>query len=378
MPVGAGGKRNILALNCGSSSLKFGLYSADAESAESLLDGEAEEIGGKHSTFWFQTPGKPKIDEKNAGSLRDHAAALAHCLDVLTRSGTPKPEAVGHRFVHGGPHLTEHTLLNDAVQKQLNDAVEYAPLHLPASLAVLEAAKKALPGLPQVICFDTAFHRTMPEVSRTYALPEKIRAMGVQRYGFHGLSLESIVAQMPTVPKRMVIAHLGNGSSITALRNGASIDTSMGMTPTGGVMMGTRTGDLDPGVVIYMLRHGYATPEQVETLVNHQAGLLAVSGVTSDVRDLLAQRQTNHAADLALTMFCYQVKKTIAGMAAALGGLDTLVFTGGIGEHAAPVREEVCRDLAFLGIDGNGLVEVKVLPAEEDKQIAKNAVKLLD
>ncbi len=370
-------KRTILALNCGSSSLKFGLYSADPNNAEAICEGEAEEIGGEHARFWYQRKGESKVEEAQGEGFRDHSAALKHCLDLLTKFDTPKPDAVGHRFVHGGSHLTEHKLLDATVEKELMDAIDYAPLHLPASLAVLLAAQKALPGLPQVICLDTAFHRTMPDVSRTYALPQEVREKGVQRYGFHGLSLESIVAQMETVPRRMVIAHLGNGSSVTALQDGVSIDTSMGMTPTGGVMMGTRTGDLDPGILIYLLRNGYATAEKLENVVDHKAGLLGVSGLTSDARELSAQRHENEAANLALRMFCYQVKKTIASMAAALGGLDALVFTGGIGEHAADLRAEICRDLEFLGIGATGSTPVKVLPAEEDEQIAKNTAKLI-
>ncbi len=370
-------KRTILALNCGSSSLKFGLYSADPNKAESILEGEAEEIGREHAKFWYRRKSEPRVEEQRGEGFHNHPAALKHCLDLLTEFDTAKPDAVGHRFVHGGPHLTEHKLLDATVAKELTDAIEYAPLHLPAALAVLQAAEEALPGLPQAICFDTAFHRNMPDVSRTYALPEDVRGKGVQRYGFHGLSLESIIAQMQIIPRRMVIAHLGNGSSVTALQDGVSLDTSMGMTPTGGVIMGTRTGDLDPGVLIYLLRNGYATPEQLESLVDRKAGLLGVSGSTSDVRELSAQRHVNKAADLALRMFCYQVKKAIASMAAALGGLDCLVFTGGIGEHAADLREEICQGLDFLGIGATSRTSVKVLPAEEDQQIARNTAKLI-
>ncbi len=230
--------------------------------------------------------------------------------------------------MHGGPRLREHKLLDAGVAKELEAAVEFAPLHMPTALSVLKAVEQKLPGMPQVICLDTAFHRHMPDVSRTYALPEKVRAMGVERYGFHGLSLESIMAQLRPVPARLVVAHLGNGASITAIREGVSIDTSMGMTPTGGVMMGTRCGDLDPGLLIYLTRHGYGKPEDLERLCDHESGLRGVSGITSDVRELVSRRKADPMADLALRMFCYQVRKTIASMAAALEGLDALVFTG--------------------------------------------------
>ncbi len=344
----------ILALNCGSSSLKFGSYRSDGLTAELIAGGEAEEIGGKGSSF------------------KNHVDALAHAFDVLGERGASWFDAVGHRFVHGGPRLREHKLLDANVAEELEAAVEFAPLHMPNALSVLKAVEEKLPGIPQVICLDTAFHRNMPEVSRTYALPEKVREMGVERYGFHGLSLESIIAQLQAVPKRLIVAHLGNGASITAIREGVSIDTSMGMTPTGGVMMGTRCGDLDPGLLIYLTRHGYGKPEELERVCDHESGLRGVSGTSSDVRELVSRRQTDPKADLALRMFCYQVRKIIAAMVATLGGLDTLIFTGGIGEHAAEVREEIQSGLDFLGE-----FETRVLPSQEDEQIAKNTAQLV-
>ncbi len=350
-----GRQRTVLAVNCGSSSLKFGAYASNGADAELIYQGEAEEIGKQHS-------------------FPDHTAALQHAFDELKEHGISDFEAVGHRFVHGGPGLREHRLWDMAVQKQLEAAVEYAPLHLPASLAVLKAAQERLPGVPQAICLDTAFHRHMPEVSRTYALPEKIRKLGVERYGFHGLSLESIVAQLRVVPDRLVVAHLGNGASVTAILKGISIDTSMGLTPTGGVIMGTRCGDLDPGLVVYLMRHGYAEAAQLEQVFDHESGLLGISGMSSDVRKLLEARARNRQAALALDMFCYQVRKTIASMAAALGGLDMLVFTGGIGEHANALRSEICNGLKFLS---STELEIRVLPSQEDEQIAKNTVRLL-
>jgi acetate kinase len=240
--------------------------------------------------------------------------------------------------------------------------VPFAPLHLPASLAVIAAVRKQMPDVPQVICLDTAFHRTMPDVARTFALPENVRKLGIERYGFHGLSLESIVAQLHPVPPKLVVAHLGNGSSITAIQNGESIDTTMGLTPTGGVMMGTRCGDLDPGVMIYLARHGFANPDELEDLVNRQSGSLGVSGISSDVRRLPPD-------DLSLRMFAYQVRQAIVAMVAALGGIDLLVFTGGIGEHADAVRQDICRNLTWIDP-----FEIRVLPALEDLQIVRIAL----
>jgi acetate kinase len=339
----------VLALNCGSSSLKFGLYEAAANRAMAIYQGEAEEIGSA------------------SAALPNHEAALGYALDELRKRDLPHAEAVGHRFVHGGPKLTAHTLFDADVMKDLQMAVEYAPLHMPSALAVLKAMERETPRLPQVVCLDTAFHRTMPDLSRTYALPEAVRKLGVQRYGFHGLSLESILDQLESVPERLIAAHLGNGASVTAICNGKSIDTTMGLTPTGGVMMGTRCGDLDPGISVFLLRHGYPSAEQLEDLFDHKSGLLGVSGVSSDVREL-----ENQHADFTLRMFCYQVGKAIAAMTAALGGVDLLVFTGGIGEHADSLRREIVDGLKFLKM------EVRVIRSEEDVQIAKNTARLLN
>ncbi|HLH04870.1 MAG TPA: hypothetical protein VKX25_19035 [Bryobacteraceae bacterium] len=339
----------LLTLNCGSSSLKFGAYNRDGATVTLAAEGEIEEIGDQ-----------------------DYVAALERALADLKQHGAETFEAVGHRFVHGGPRLREHFVLDANSEKQLEAAVEFAPLHMPPALAVLRAAQQKMARIPQVICLDTAFHRNMPDLGRTFALPERIRQLGVERYGFHGLSLESILHQLPAIPSRLIVAHLGNGASITAIRDGASIDTSMGLTPAGGFLMGTRPGDLDPGVLLYLLRHGYDTPDALEQVCNHESGLLGLSGQTSDVRKLTALRPTDPRADLALRLFSYQVRKTIAAMTAALGGVDLLVFTGGIGEHAADLRSEIVEGLRFLD-----LPDVRVLPSREDEQIARNTVTLL-
>jgi len=359
----------ILALNCGSSSLKFGLYSVGQQSAGLLFEGTVEEIGSEHSKIRFKAGGEAEREER--AKVPDLDAALERALQELSASGAPDPAAVGHRIVHGGPQVRDHGKIDDSVLQKLKDAVGFAPLHLPAALSVVEAMRKRLPQVPQVACLDTAFHRTMPDVSKTYALPAKARALGVERYGFHGLSLESILAQMNPVPSRLVVAHLGNGASITAIKDGQSVDTSMGLTPSGGMMMGTRSGDLDPGVLTFLMRNGFANDKELERLFDHESGLLGVSEQSSDVRELLQSGKENGKADLALRMFCYQARKTIGEMTAALGGIDCLVFTGGIGEHAREIRDEICSGLGFLQN-----LKIAVLPAQEDLQIAKNTWRL--
>jgi len=353
----------ILALNCGSSSLKFGVYSGE----KLLLEGEAEEIGLPEAGFWWRA-GERKEKQQ---PIADHAAAFELVRRTVADAGLSALDAVGHRVVHGGPKLRDHFLLNENALQDLKAAVPFAPLHLPSSIAVIDAVSKLLGKLPQIICLDTAFHKDLPDVSKTLPLSRAVREQGVQRYGFHGLSVESIVAQLETLPDRMVVAHLGNGSSLTALLRGKSIDTTMGLTPSGGVMMGTRCGDIDPGALLFLMRQGMDA-DRLESLVDHESGLQGVSEKTSDVRELSKARATDAKSDLALRMFTYQVKKAIAGMAAALGGLDSLVFTGGIGEHAEAVRNEICNGLAFLG-----QFEARTLPAQEDLQISRIAGRLL-
>jgi acetate kinase len=361
----------ILALNCGSSSLKFGLYAAGGGEPKLICEGEAEQVGSDHSSFWFKPDAKADRQEQKP-KLSTHAEALEHALKILKESGAPTPNAVGHRVVHGGPQLREHQKLTTETLQQLQSAVDYAPLHVPIALNVIKAVQDRMPDVMQVICLDTAFHRTMPDVSRHFALPSDVASLGVERYGFHGLSIESILEQLDPVPERTVVGHLGNGVSLTAIRNGQSVDTTMGLTPTGGVMMGTRCGDLDPGVLLFLMRNGYGDREKLETLCDHRSGLLGVSGLSSDTRELVRAQPSNSNADLALRMFSYQVRKAIGSMAAALNGLDLLVFTGGIGEHADEIRQGITDGLTFLET-----LEIRVLPAQEDLQIARTTANLM-
>src|SRR6478735_3180271 len=341
-------EQTILCLNGGSSSLKFAVYGISGAGEERIFSGAIEAIGAEGGRAWLRAGDKVLSDEK--GSFPDHTEAVKTMFAALKTHGVPKPAAAGHRIVHGGPKFTAPQRIDEGMKAALQELVPFAPLHLPSQVALIEAVAAHFPDLPQVACFDTAFHSRMPEVAQRFALPGKLWEQGTRRYGFHGLSYEYIVGKLAAeLGKRAVIAHLGNGSSMVALRDGASIDTSMGLTPAGGFMMGTRTGDLDPGVLLYLLRSGKTTHD-LEKLVDHESGLLGVSGSTSDMKELLQRRARDDRADLAFEMFCYQARKTVGALVAALGGLDTLVFTGGIGERAAPVRERICAGLECLGV----------------------------
>jgi acetate kinase len=375
--------RIILALNTGSSSLKFGLYRVGPSKTEMLVSGEAEAIGEADAEFHA-------VDASSA-CLLSETAPIANQEDAVARIGKflvdgnfPVPAAVGHRVVHGGPRLLRHCVIDDAALAQLREAIPFAPLHIPSALAVIRFAREHFVGLRQIACFDTSFHADMPDIASTLPIPKDLRAEGIRRYGFHGLSCESIVHQLAgEFPQRLIVAHLGNGTSITAIRNGKSIDTSMGLTPTGGVIMGTRTGDLDPGVLMYLFREKGYDAAKLEDLVDHQSGLLGISGLDSDMRQLHRAASSNDDARLAIEMFCYSVRKQIAAMIAVLGGVDMVVFTGGIGENDEVARAMICEGLAWAGIwqpetrswTGREAVlgsTVCVLASQEDEQIARH------
>ncbi len=382
---------HVLVLNSGSSSLKFGLYRVDASSADVLVDGEAEAIGARGGGIRAHDgDGRTLLDER--GSLPDARAAVERIGRFLDAAGLPPVQAIGHRVVHGGPTLRSHCRIDEAIVATLQSAAAFAPLHVPAALAAIRYATEHFPSLPQVACFDTAFHAHLDPRARTLPLPLHLRDEGVERYGFHGLSCESIVAQLGvSLPARVVVAHLGGGASVTAIRDGRSIDTSMGLTPTGGVMMGTRSGDLDPGVLLYLMRTRRLDVDALEDLLDHRSGLVGVSGLASDVREL-----RRHASDpnarLALEMFCYAVGKAVAAMIAALDGIDLLVFTGGIGEHDAASRAAICEHLDWIGVrldatrnaSATGFLQreasrcaITVLPSLEDARIARHCARLV-
>ena len=339
----------ILTLNGGSSSLKFAVYRISAAGEDAILTGAAEAIASSEARIWLRREDRTVKDARVV--LPDGAAAVEMMVEALRQQGITEFAAAGHRIVHGGPDFREPCRIDEAVISRLKELVLFAPLHLPIQIALIAAVSRSFPGLEQVACFDTAFHWRMPEIARTFALPHELKDQGVMRYGFHGLSYEYIVSRLgPKLGKRAIIAHLGNGASMAALKDGRPCDTSMGMTPTGGFMMGTRSGDLDPGILLYLLRKGWSE-EQLATLLDHRSGLLGVSGISSEMKPLLDKRAQDAKAAEAVQMFCYQVRKFIGSYAAVLGGLDSLVFTGGIGERAAPVRAEIIQELAFLGMD---------------------------
>jgi acetate kinase len=375
--------RTILALNSGSSSLKFGLYRIGLAKTETLVSGEAEAIGTADAKFHANN-GSNAVLVSETAPIASQEDAFSHIGKYLADAGFPEPMAVGHRVVHGGPGLTRHCLIDNAVLDQLKKAIAFAPLHVPAALEVIRFARVHFSNLPQAACFDTSFHADMPDVARTLPIPKALRSQGIRRYGFHGLSCESIVHQLADrIPARLIVAHLGNGASITAIRDGQSVDTSMGLTPTGGVIMGTRTGDLDPGILVYLAREKKFDASALEDLVDYQSGLLGLSGVDSDMRQLHKAASSDDDARLAIEMFCYSVRKQIAAMIAVLDGVDMVVFTGGIGEHDEVVRAMICDGLAWAGIGPPERLswtpretvpgdKVCVLPSQEDEQIARH------
>lgn len=372
----------ILAINSGSSSLKFGLYrppSADEDPAP-VLTGGASGIGHENGGLQIKdAEGQTLLDEPYRLDSQGHA--LAEILKTTDRTIQRRPSLIGHRIVHGGPHLREHQKITEALIRTLEAAVHFAPLHIPAAVKLIRETTKLLPDVPQYACFDTAFHRTMPETSRHYPLPEDLYKKGVERFGFHGISYESLLYRLgEDLPDRVVAAHLGSGASLVALFRGRSVDTTMGMTPTGGIPMATRPGDLDPGILLYLLRTEHLSADQVESLLNHDSGLGAISGGESDMRLLEECAAKGDArAQLAIEIFAQAVKKQIGAYAAELGGLDRMIFTGGIGEHNARMRDRICEGLDFIGLtsgDPARCAKVLVVPAEEELQIARITARL--
>jgi acetate kinase len=360
----------VLALNAGSSSLKFGMFDVDDATCRAILTGQSER-GGALVAHGFD--GREIADVQATCDAEGTMAAIA---DMLVTQSIRAPDAIGHRIVHGGPSVRGHVRVDDAVVAQLHAAAAFAPLHVPPALTLLQAARSCYRDAPHVACLDTAFHRTMRDVARTLPIPAALRAQGIERYGFHGLSCASIVRKLgQELPARLVIAHLGHGASVTAVLDGQSIDTSMGLTPSGGVMMSTRTGDIDPGVLLYALRECGDDAAQLEALIDQRSGLLGVSGVSDDMRALRDAAVTNADARLAIDMFCYSVRKQISAMGAVLGGIDLLVFTGGIGEHDALARAAICTGLDAWGIQpGNGShSRVRIMTTDENSEIARHA-----
>jgi acetate kinase len=392
----------ILVLNSGSSSIKFSIYEAGNDERTRLLDGAVDGIGTDLGKFWIKDAnGKKLVDQTPA--LPSRSVAFKLVADALNSGEFPAPAAIGHRTVCGGPTITE----NQRITPQLVDEIEsysaLAPLHTPIAVYIMREALKLFPGIPNFAILDTYFHRTMPEVVKVMPIPAEYAAMGVRRYGYHGISYESIIYQLQSdVPEKLIVAHLGNGASITAIRNGKSLDTSMGLTPSGGIISGTRTGDIDPGVLLFILHkiaetttNATEAADKLETVVSKKSGLLGVSGSSNDMRDLRDAIKTGNAkARLAVDKFTWTIAKWIGGYVAELGGLDMLVFTGGIGENDIASRAEICAGLGALGIvldeKRNNVrgqaalisaekspVTVRVIPPLEDLIIVNHVVRLL-
>jgi len=395
------GSLPVLVLNSGSSSIKFSMYEAGDGARTRLFEGAVDGIGTDLGKFWIKgEDGDKLIDQTPA--LPNRSVAFKLVADVLHSGEFPQPVAIGHRTVCGGPNIRE----NQRITPQLIDDIEsyaaLAPLHTPIAVYIMREALKLFPGTPNFAILDTYFHRTLPEVATRLPIPSEYAAMGVRRYGYHGISYESIVYQLqPNVPQKLIVAHLGNGASISAILNGRCLDTSMGLTPTGGIISGSRTGDIDPGVLIFILKQiAQTTPstdeaaEKLETVVSKKSGLLGVSELSNDMRDLREAIAAGNAnARLAVDKFCWTIARWIGSYVAELGGLDMLVFTGGIGENDIDSRAEICAGLGALGIElapqrnnvrgaavisaPNSKVTVRVIPPLEDLMIVNHVVRLM-
>ena len=382
----------ILTINGGSSSIKFALFEA-GDSLRRILEGGIERIGLPEAALRVKN-----LDQADNFSrlvtAPDHTAAVGALMDWIDeRSGRDALAAVGHRVVHGGPEYSKPQRITPEMVEELNRLSPFDPEHLPEEILLTEAFHRRFPNLPQVACFDTAFHHDLPRVARLLPIPRRYESQGVRRYGFHGLSYEFLMGELARLAGteaahgRVILAHLGNGASLAAVRDGKSIDTSMGFTPTSGLVMSSRSGDLDPGLVSYLARTEKMSAAQFQHMVNHASGLLGVSETSSDMRDLLDREEQDVRAAEAIALFCYQAKQWIGAFAAALGGLDTLVFAGGIGENAPKVRARICDGLGFLGIEleekrntanegvisaATSRVAVRVIRTDEELMIARS------
>jgi acetate kinase len=389
--------KKILTINSGSSSVKFALFQMDEDETR-LFSGDLEGIETDRGRFAVRTQnGDMPVDEYIP--LPDHRTALQTLLTWIEQTHTDsRLVAVGHRVVHGGTEFIQPQLVTPELLTRLGGMISLAPDHLPHEIKAIQAVGQDFPTVRQVACFDTAFHRSLPHQARTFALPRNFERDGIRRYGFHGLSCEYILQELEkeagrqAASGRLIIAHLGGGASMTAVKAGHSMDTTMGLTPLGGLVMGTRCGDLDPGVPIYLMRTHKLSVGALDNLLTHQSGLLGVSNISSDMEELLEKEADDPHAAEAITLFCYQAKKFLGALAAVLGGLDTLVFTGGIGENAPAIRERICQGMEFLGIHldaarnqanapvislASSPVAVRVMTTDEELIIARHTVALI-
>jgi acetate kinase len=359
----------IATINVGSSSIKFGLFSSGNQ-PQQLAEATITNIG--------QSSPQMVVTDKPATPVEapDHQTATTLLADWLKQQ-PGGVQAVGHRIVHGGPKYSQAVLINDQTVTDLKDLILFAPEHLPAEIQVIESFKTLFPGIKQVACFDTAFHHDLPAQARLLPIPRRYEAQGLRRYGFHGLSYTYLMQELTHLDAneangKVILAHLGSGVSLAAVNQGKPVDTTMGLTPASGLPMSTRSGDLDPGLSVYLAKKDGLTPEQLSHLVNFESGLLGVSGTSADMEQLLNSQATDPQAKEAVDLFCYQVKKAIGGLAAVMGGVDTLVFSGGMGEQAPQIRERICAGLDFLAIKN-----VRVIHTDEAVVIAQEVQKLV-
>jgi acetate kinase len=391
----------VLVLNSGSSSIKFSVYEAGEGERCKLHEGAVDGIGTDLGKFWIKDAEGNKLVDQNP-ALPNRAVAFKLVADALHSGDFPAPAAIGHRMVCGGPTVLDNQLITPELIDEMERYTAFAPLHTPIAVYIMRESLRLFPGVPNFVCLDSYFHRTMPEVVTHMPIPEEYSAMGVRRYGAHGISYESIVYQLqPNVPEKLIVAHLGNGASISAIRKGKCLSTSMGLTPTGGIISGSRTGDIDPGVLLFILRKIAETvksaseaADQLETVASKKAGLLGVSDLSNDMRDLReAIKEGNAKARLAVDKFTWTIARWIGSYVAELNGLDMLVFTGGIGENDIASRAEICAGLGALGIvldparnnvrgeavisAENSPVTVRVIPPAEDLMIVNHVVRLL-
>jgi acetate kinase len=387
----------VLVINAGSSSLKFSMFATDAErSLSEKLHGQIDDIGSHAHLKVSDDQHRTVADQAVSAANQDEALLALQRWLAGHSSQAAQPSAVGHRIVHGGQRFEQPVLIDAAVLKALDELVPLAPLHEPQQIAAIRALDKLFPDVPQVACFDTAFHATQTPLARQFALPREYARRGIRRYGFHGLSYEYIVSALPRVAPalvgaRLIVAHLGNGASLCAIAEGKSVATTMGLTALDGLVMGTRCGSIDPGVLLYLLQHERLSVEALEKLLYAQSGLLGVSGVSADMRELLASQAP--AAREAVELFVYRIGLEMGSLAAAMGGLDALIFTGGIGEHTPPVRAAVGAHAAWLGIEIDPAANARggpristagsrtscwVIPTDENLVVARHTRWVLD
>ena len=389
--------QRVLSINGGSSSIKFAVYHLRAVPTR-VLCGKVDRVGLRGTTLTFDDVERGQQDRHLIGDL-DHGQAVTLLIDWLVQHiDLASITAVGHRVLTGGAKYFEPQRVTEELLDALRGMTVYAPDHLPAEIALIERLRERMPGLLQVVCFDTAFHRNLPRVAKMLAIPRRFQTHGVERYGFHGLSYAYLMEELgrcvgaEAANGRVILAHIGNGVSLAAVQGGQCVDTSMGFSPASGVPMATRSGDLDPGLVWYLQHTEHLTATQFQHMANHESGLLGVSETSGDVRDLLRCEANDIRAAEALALFCYQIRKCIGALVAALGGLDTLVFAGGIGENAPVIRARICDALGFLGIhldarrntnneavvsSGASRVCVRVTPTDEELMIAKATIQII-